>query len=147
MKKNSKDLLKVPLEKLEELFAEQALCIACKCVSAADDIDHLHVFMVAKASSRDYDPISISCGKCRESLFASFPFVEKAADAGQFVPFLKASVVPAIGEYTKSFLKRGLDPQEHITVKVAKVPANFDAEKDAAEFQRELDEMKRWPLW
>jgi hypothetical protein len=147
MKKNSNGLLEVSLEEMKELYGEEGLCTACRCVAAAEDIDHLYVLMVDKTDSGDYDPISISCGKCREALFASFPFVEKAADAGQFVAFPKASVVLSIERCAKSFLKRELNPQERIRITVQEVPADFDAEQEATELQKELDVMKRWPLW
>ena len=147
MKKNPKDLVWLSLEELKEHFGEDGLCLACRCVGMEEDIEHLYVLMMDKPGSSDYDPISISCEKCREALLASFPFVEKLADSGQIQPYPKAGVLLAIETYTQSFLKRGLNPEERITVTLIEVPAAFDAVLEAAQFEKELDEMKKWPIW
>lgn len=146
MKKNRENRVWLSLEELKDRFGQNGLCLACRCVAVEENVEHLYVLIMEKAGSTDYDPISISCEKCREALLASFPFVEKLVDSGKIQPYPKAGVLLAIETYTQSFLKRGLNPQERITVTVHEVPAKFDPVLEAAQFEKELDEMKKW-LW
>ena len=143
MKQNSKELLWLSVGELKELFGEDGLCPACRCVATGEDIDHLHVLIKHEAGSPNYDLCHIFCGKCWEAVFAVLPVVEEVFESRQVQPYPKAGVVPLIRMYAESFLKRGLDPRKRIRIEIAEIPADFDAEPETAEFRKELDEMKK----
>jgi hypothetical protein len=90
------------------------------------------------------EPTGILCEKCREAfLLASLPVLKMLADSGQIQPYPKAWVRHTILRNAKSFLRRGLDPRERITLVIDELPADFDVEQEAKQFSNELKKMDK----